>query len=124
MRVDYTAEYHCEQIESTDKGYTLYLKAKQKNVAYEALTMSVDSEKLLPDKIECYAASGMLIKILYFKDTKDFGDGVMRPAVIETDSPLYQGYKSYIVFARVKARELASEIFSLNYMHKIDGLRE
>ena len=135
MRLDYSAEYNCEKIESsdkttdkstdksTDKGYTLYLKAKLKNVAYEAVTMFIDSEKLLPHKIECYAASGMLIKTLYFKNIKDFGDGIIRPAIIETDSPLYKGYKSYIVFANVKKRELANEIFSLNYMQKIDGLR-
>ena len=123
MRVDYSAEYNCEKIETTDKGYTLYLKAKIKNVAYETVNMFLDSEKLLPTKIECYAASGMLIKNLYFKNIKDFGNGVVRPAIIETDSPLYKGYKSYIVFANVKKRELADEIFSLNYMSKIDGLR-
>ncbi len=39
MRVDYSAEYNCERIETTDKGYTLYLKAKLKNVAYEAVTI-------------------------------------------------------------------------------------
>ncbi len=123
MRLDYSAEYNCEKIETTDNGYTLYLKAKRKNVAYEAVTMFIDATKLLPNKIECYAASGMLIKTLYFKKIKDFGDGVVRPSIIETDSPLYKGYKSYIVFAKVKTRELASEIFSLNYMHKIDDLR-
>lgn len=124
MRVDYNSEYNCEKIETTDKGHTLYLKAKFKNVAYETLTMFIDSEKLLPYKIEAYAASGMLIKNLYFKNIKDFGNGIIRPEIIETDSPLYKGYKSYIVFANVKKRELPSEIFSLNYMHKIDGLRQ
>ena len=123
MRIDYSAEYNCEKIETTDKEYTLYLKAKLKSVAYENVTMFIDSEKLLPHKIECYAASGMLIKTLYFKNIKDFGDGVVRPAIIETDSPLYKGYKSYIVFANVKKRDLADEIFSLNYMSKIEGLR-
>jgi len=123
MRLDYSAEYNCDKIETTDNEYTLYLKAKNRNVAYENVTMFIDAKKLLPSKIECYAASGMLIKTLYFKKIKDFGNGVVRPSIIETDSPLYKGYKSYIVFAKVKTRELASEIFSLNYMHKIDGLR-
>jgi len=124
MQVDYNSEYNCEKIETTEKGYTLYLKAKLKNVAYETLTMFIDSQKLLPYKIEAYAASGMRIKNLYFKNIKDFGNGVVRPEIIETDSPLYKGYKSYIVFANVKKRDLASEIFSLNYMQKIDGLRQ
>ncbi len=124
MRLDYSAEYTCEKIETKDNRYTLYLKAKQKNVAYETVTMFIDSKTLLPDKIECYAASGMLIKNLYFKQIKDFGNGVVRPSIIETDSPLYKGYKSYIVFANVKKRDLANEIFSLNYMQKINGLRQ
>ncbi|MCP3922309.1 MAG: outer membrane lipoprotein-sorting protein [Desulfobacterales bacterium] len=124
MRVDYSAEYNCERIETTDKGYTLYLKAKLKNVAYEAVTMFIDFKKLLPYKIQCYAASGMLIKNLYFKKVKNFGNGVIRPAIIETDSPLYKGYKSYIIFAKLQKRVLPDEIFSLNYMHKIDGLRQ
>lgn len=124
MRVDYSAEYNCEKIETTDEGYTLSLKAKAGNVAYDMIHMLLDPDQMLPTQIECYAASGMLIKKLYFKDIKDFGDGVIRPAVIETDSPLYKGYKSYIVFAKVKKLDLADEVFSLNYMNKIDGLRK
>jgi len=124
MRVDYSTEYNCEKIETSDKGYTLYLKGRQKSVAYETVTMFIDSEKLLPYKIECYAASGMLIKNLYFKKIKDFGNDIIRPSIIETDSPLYKGYKSYIVFANIKSKKLASEIFTLNYMQKIDDLRQ
>jgi len=124
MRVDYSAEYNCEKIKTTEKGYTLHLKAKHRSVAYETVTMFIDSDKLLPYKIECYAASGMLIKNLYFKKIKDFGNGTIRPSIIKTDSPLYKGYKSYIVFANVKTRTLVDEIFSLNYMHKIDSLRQ
>ncbi len=124
MRVDYSSEYNCEKIETTDKGYTLYLKAKLKTIAYETVTMFIDSEKLLPTKIECYAASGMLIKNLYFKKIKDFDNNIVRPSVIETDSPLYKGYKSYIVFANIKPIDLADEVFSLNFMHKIEGLRK
>lgn len=123
MRIDYSAEYNCEKIKEIDKGYTLFLKAKNQSVAYDKVQMFVDADRLLPDKIECYAASGMLIKTLYFKKIKDFGDGIVRPALIETDSPLYKGYKSYIVFAKVEKMDLADEVFSLNYMSKIENLR-
>ena len=73
--------------------------------------------------IECFAASGMLIKTLHFKEIKDFGDGIVRPAVIETDSPLYKGYKSIFIFAKITKKDLPDEIFTLNYMPRIDGLR-
>ena len=53
--------------------------------------MWVDKQALLPVTIECYAASGLLLKTLRFKDIKDFGGGIKRPATLETDSPLLQG---------------------------------
>ncbi|RPJ11010.1 MAG: outer membrane lipoprotein-sorting protein, partial [Deltaproteobacteria bacterium] len=39
------------------------------------------------------------------------------------DSPLYKGYKSIMIFAKLKARELADEVFTLTYMPNIESLR-
>ena len=86
--------------------------------------MRLDAQYLLPDRIECYAASKMLIKTLYFKEIKDFGEGMIRPAVTETDSPLYKGYKSVMIFADIKSREIDDEAFTVNNMHKIKDLRQ
>ena len=124
MRVDYSAEYNCEKVDPVDNGHILYLKAKTNTVAYDRVKMWVYGKRLLPNKIECFASSGMLIKTLYFKKVKDFGGGLVRPAVIETDSPLYKDYKSIIIFAKVKAKDLPDEVFTLNYMSKVEGLRQ
>jgi len=123
MRVDYSAEYDCERIELADKENILYLKAKTRTVAYNSVKMWVDDKRMLPVKIECFASSGMLIKTLYFKSIKDFGGGIVRPAVFETGSPLYKGYKSIIIFAKVKKKDLPDEVFTLNYMPKVESLR-
>jgi len=123
MRVDYSAEYDCDKVEEADKGHTLYLKAKTKTVAYDRVKMWVDGKRPLPVKIECFASSGMLIKTLYFKNIKDFGCGIVRPAVIETDSPLYKGYKSVILFVKIKERKLNDEVFTLTFMPNLDSLR-
>jgi len=123
MRLDYSAEYNCEKVEATDKGHILHLKAKTNTVAYDRIKMWVFGKSLLPDKTECFASSGMLIKTLYFKNIKDFGGGIVRPAVIETDSPLYKGYKSIMIFAKMKAKDLPDEVFTLNYMSKVESLR-
>jgi len=123
MRVDYSAEYDCDKVEEADKGHILYLKAKTKTVAYDRVKMWVDGKRPLPVKIECFASSGMLIKTLYFKNIKDFGGGIVRPAVIETDSPLYKDYRSIIIFAKVKKKDLPDEVFTLNYMPKVESLR-
>lgn len=123
LRIDYNAEYNCDNLEKTDDKYILYLKAKTTAVAYDRLKMWVDNKRYVPTTIECFAASGMLIKTLHFKKIKDFGDGIVRPAVIETNSPLYKGYKSIFIFAKMKKKDLQDEIFTLNYMSRIDGLR-
>lgn len=123
MRIDYSAEYNCDKVEDMENEHILYLKAKTNTVAYDRVKMWVDGKSLLPLSIECFASSGMLIKTLYFKQVKDFGGGVVRPAVIETDSPLYKGYKSIIIFAKVKTKDLPDEVFTLNYMSKVENLR-
>ncbi|OPX33856.1 MAG: outer membrane lipoprotein-sorting protein [Desulfobacteraceae bacterium 4484_190.2] len=78
---------------------------------------------LIPNKIECFASSGMLIKTLYFKRVQDFGGGIVRPAVIETDSPLHKGYRSIMIFAKMKKKELPDEVFTLNFLSKVESLR-
>jgi hypothetical protein len=74
-------------------------------------------------KIEAYAASGMLIKTLHFKDIKDFGGGIRRPAVVETDSPLFKGYVSVMLYSGIKKRLAADELFTLTNMHRVEELR-
>ncbi len=123
MRLDYSAEYNCGKVEKHDGLLLLHLKAKTRSVAYDSVKMWVDDKKLLPSKIECFAASGMLIKTLYFKKVQDFGDGIVRPVVIETDSPLHKGYKSVMIFARMKKKELPDEAFTLNFLSRVESLR-
>ncbi len=123
LRLDYSAEYNAENLAEEGDSYVLDLKAKTTAIAYDRLKMIVDKKTVLPTTIECYAASGMLIKTLYYKKPKDFGDGLIRPSVLETDSPLYKGYKSVMIYAKIKKKELADEVFTLNYLSKVDELR-
>lgn len=123
LRLDYTSEYNVEKMEDMSGEYILHLKAKTKTVAYDKLKMWVNKEKLVPTRIECLTQASMLVKTIYFKDVKDFGGGIVRPAVIETDSPLYKGYKSVMIFAKMNARELDDEVFTMTFMPNLDSLR-
>ena len=123
LRLDYAEEYDVTIVKELGNEYLLHLKAKTNSVAYDQLQMWVDKEKKLPNKIECLTATSMLIKTIYFKQIKDFGGGVVRPSVIETDSPLHKGYKSIMIFAGVKKREFKDEVFTLNFMPSLDSLR-
>jgi hypothetical protein len=78
---------------------------------------------VLPTTIECYAASGMLIKTLTYKDVKDFGKGIKRPATLETDSPLHKGYKSVMIYGQIRARGMPDEVFTLEYLPRAKELR-
>jgi len=123
LRLDYSSEYNVEKMEDIGDEYILHLKAKTKTVAYDKLKMWVHKEKLVPVRIECLTETSMLVKTIYYKNVKDFGGGIMRPAVIETDSPLYKGYKSVMIFAKMKARKLNDEVFTMTFMPNLDSLR-
>ena len=124
LRIDYTAEYDVQKAEEQGDQYLLELKAKTDEVAYDRLKMWVDKQHLLPVKIECYAASGILLKTLHFSNIKDFGGGIKRPAQLETDSPLYKGYKSVMLWSGLKKVTLPDEIFTLNYLPRVEELRK
>jgi outer membrane lipoprotein-sorting protein len=123
LNLDYSVEYNVDKAAEEGKTYVLELKAKSGAVAYDRLKMRVDRASLTPTEIECFAASGLLIKTLRFKDMKDFGGGLRRPATMETDSPLYKGYKSVMLYGSIKARTFADEVFTLDYLPRAGELR-
>jgi len=123
LNLDYSVEYDVARVEDIGNEHLLHLKAKTRSVAYDQLRMWVDKGKKLPAKIECLTEANMLIKTIYFKDHKDFGGGIVRPAVIETDSPLYKGYKSIMIYAKIKKRSFKDEVFTQTFMPNIDSLR-
>ena len=123
MRLDYSVEYEATIFDQTPVEYILDLKARTQIVAYDKLKMWVDKKNIMVTKVECYAASGTLIKTLEFKNVKNFGDGIMRPAVIETSSPLYRGYRSLMIYSSMKHRKLPDEVFTLEYLSRLGELR-
>ena len=69
------------------------------------------------------ATTGLLIKTLYLKERKPFDEGTLRPSIIETDSPLYRGYQSMLAYANVKKRSVSDEVFTLEFLPKIETIR-
>lgn len=124
LRLDYSTEYDAESVSEEGEQHLLALKAKNNSVAYDRLKMWVDIKTKVPVKIEAYAASGLLIKTLHYSKIKDFGNGIVRPAMLETDSPLYKDYKSVMLFDGIKERKFNDEVFTLSYMSRIGELRQ
>jgi len=123
MRLDYSVEYDAVRLNESSDSYVLDLKAKTRTVAYDNLKMWVIKKNSIVQKVECFAVSGKLIKTLDFKQVKDFGGGIMRPAVIETTSPLYKGYKSVMIYSNIKRKKFLDEVFTLDYLSRLDELR-
>ena len=123
LRLDYSTEYNVDSTEEKGNSYILNLKAKNNTVAYDRLKMQVDKKALVPTLIEAYAASGLLIKTLHYDKIKDFGNGIVRPSQLITDSPLYKNYKSVMLFSNIKTKNLPDEVFTLNYLPRVEELR-
>jgi len=123
LRLDYAEEYKIKKTEDQGREILLHLKAKSNSVAYDKLKMWVDKKTILPIRIECLTQTSMLIKTIYYKQTKNFGNGIIRPSVIETVSPLHKGYKSVMIFAGIKQRKFKDEVFTLSFMHNLESLR-
>ncbi|PLX21693.1 outer membrane lipoprotein-sorting protein [Candidatus Parcubacteria bacterium] len=123
MRLDFSTEYDVASSKELENYLELELKAKNDTVSYDKLIMQVDKKYLTPIQIECYTSTGMLIKTLYYKEPKDFGDNIIRPAVVETESPMYKGYKSIMIYGKISPKEFADEAFTLDNLSKASDLR-
>ncbi|MFH7326625.1 outer membrane lipoprotein-sorting protein [Desulfurivibrio sp. C05AmB] len=124
LRLDFSVEYTATLLEEDERHYVLELAARSPAVAYDRLKMWVDRETISPLTIEAYAASGLLIKTLQYSNIIDFGNGVVRPATLETTSPLQEGYRSVMLFSGIRPRELPDEIFTLSFMPRIGEMRQ
>lgn len=123
MRLDFSTEYSVVKNEEKTDFLLLELKAKNDTVSYDKLLMQVDKKTLLPIQIECYTSTKMLIKTLYYKKEKDFGDGIIRPSVVETMSPMYKGFKSIMIYGKITPKEFSDESFTLYNLAKASDLR-
>lgn len=123
MRLDFSTEYDIVSQKESESEIVVETKAKTDTIAYDKLIMTIDRKTTTPKQIECYSSTGMLIKTLYYKDIKDFGNGIIRPAVMETKSPLYRGYKSIMVYGKITPKQFSDESFTLENLSKVENLR-
>ena len=123
LRVDDDEEYRAERMEPNGVEILLHLKAKTDQVAYDRLKMWVDPVRKLPSRIDCHAADGLLVKTLKFSQVKSFGGSITRPAQIETESPLFRGHRSVMLYEGIRARDLPDEAFTLAFLPRVESLR-
>jgi len=123
LQLEYSVEYDARFAGETKDEQILELKAKSTVVAYDKLKMWITKERQYIHKVEAYSAAGVLIKTLEFKNEKNYGNGLVRPSTVETFSPFYKGYRSYLIYQKITARTFPDEVFTQNYMGKLGNLR-
>ncbi len=123
MRLDFTSEYDLLKSTINEEGLLLELKAKNETVSYDRLLMQVNKKTMTPSSIECYTSTNMLIKTLYYKKLKDFGDKIIRPSIVETVSPMYKGYKSIMIYGKITPKDFPDEAFTLDNLSNASELR-
>jgi outer membrane lipoprotein-sorting protein len=123
MRTQLGADYAARSLTKEGDSFILELKAKGPSVVYDRLKLWVDADRLLPRRIEVYAESGLHLKTLDFKEVKDFGDGIVRPAVLETRSPLLPGYRAIMLTSKIRRRDIPEETFAIANIRRIGDLR-
>lgn len=123
MFSDFSSDYDVDLAEEEGDVYALALKAKSKWAVYDTVRLWAGTEDLLLRKVEVYTASKILVKTLTFSEVKDFGNGILHPSRLETESPLWPGVKAIMLFGEIRNRELSDEVFTVNSMSKIDDLR-
>ncbi|MEW6621183.1 MAG: outer membrane lipoprotein-sorting protein [bacterium] len=73
--------------------YSLELKAKSNNAAYNEIKYWIKKDGFIPIKMEFYTISGKLLKILTYSEVKNIG-GRTRPIKLTMESMINVGYKS------------------------------
>jgi outer membrane lipoprotein-sorting protein len=123
LALDLSVEYNVSDISQDGEDYIFNLKAKTQSVAYDRVKLRVFKKGLIVSRMECYSATDILLKTLEFTQPKDFGGGLVRPAVIETTSPVHKGYRSIMIVSKVRQKKFPDEIFTLPYMPRIKDFR-
>lgn len=98
LRVNYTADYEVTMAPtSAPDTYTLELKAKHPETAYDRIRLVVRRSDLQPLRGEYFGTSGQMIRSATFTEHKEFDKGVTRPGRIVMQNEVVKARKTEMV---------------------------
>jgi outer membrane lipoprotein-sorting protein len=122
MRLDLVSDYNAslageEKMDGVN-AYRLELKAKDRSVAYDRVTVWVRKDNLLPMKSEFYTLSGKLLKILTYSNLKRLA-GQVRPTKMTMENTLEEGQLTIFTFDDLRIKDtLPDNIFTQTYLSR------
>ncbi|MBF0426895.1 MAG: outer membrane lipoprotein-sorting protein [Magnetococcales bacterium] len=126
LHLDFQQEYQPALAREDPTNWYLELTPKAGWVPYARLSLVVDKEFKLPRSVTQYGPGNVLIKTIQYAQMQRFGDGPMRPSLLESANPLNPGYVSTLRYGDVQVRAAPEALFSRAALTKIGGyfLRE
>jgi outer membrane lipoprotein-sorting protein len=118
LRANYTQDYSGTVKEDTEKPDTwlLELKSRSKDSAYDGIKLWVKRAPLgVPVRGEYFTSSGKLLRSADFLNVKDFGNKLVRPALVKMRNELATQRYSELFFDGIDTRSTAPDArFTLN----------
>jgi outer membrane lipoprotein-sorting protein len=102
LRLNLLEDYSAKILEDIPDQYVLELKGKDLSISYETVRLWVRKIDLQPIRMECYTISDELIKSVFYQDYRDFGDGLVRPGMLEVKSAILPKSKTFIEIIYLK----------------------
>ena len=122
-RTDYAGDYDATLLGEESVGdvvcHVLDLKAKTKEVTYEAIKYWVSKDRRLPVKAEFYAGTGTLLKTGVFDNYKEIAGHLLVTRLTLIDA-IRKDKKSVLDYGGITIRDLPDKYFDKNYMKKLD----
>jgi outer membrane lipoprotein-sorting protein len=102
LRLNLIDDYTSEIIEDLPDQYVLKLKGKDLKLTYATLRLWVRKGDFQPIRMECYTISDELIKSVFYQDYRDFGEGLIRPGMLEIKSAILPKKKTFLEIIYLK----------------------
>jgi outer membrane lipoprotein-sorting protein len=116
---DYTASLAGTERVGNETLYVLELAAVDRKVAYQRVRYWVRQNDYRPYKAEFYSVSNRLLKTCRYEDFRMLG-GKVRPARLVMTDALSKGTESTLLYSDLKLRELPDQIFTKEYLRRLD----
>jgi outer membrane lipoprotein-sorting protein len=102
LRLNLIEDYEVEAFEDLADQYVIKMKGKDLKLTYAGIRLWVRKLDFQPIKMECYTIGEDLIKSVFYQDYRDFGDGLVRPGMLEVKSAILPKSKTFLEIIYLK----------------------
>jgi outer membrane lipoprotein-sorting protein len=122
-RANFTGDYAPKLVGTEKAGresfYVLELHAVDRKVTYQRVRYWVRQSDFRPHKAEFYSVSDRLLKTCRYEDFRSLG-GRVRPTRLVMVDALQKGSESTLEYSELKLRDLPDQIFTKEYLRRLD----